>query len=176
MIVDCYTSRVEEVSTISRKGNVITSPVEMSVVTVAISRALSKEQKKSKRCAVDILPTYLVFQDVNKIYPDLLEMVDEFRTAGYTAIFSLNPYNIKDEGAISTLQELFDGVIYLERTASVEGMMSDEIVLRIEKMAGEATWKRIVKIRRSSLSRTPSPFAPSTSFSSTSEDAHSVEV
>jgi KaiC/GvpD/RAD55 family RecA-like ATPase len=135
-IVDCYTNRVEEVSTITREGNVIVSPIEMGVVSVAISRAMDKEDGKVKRAVVDILPTYLVFQSVEKIYLDLMEIIDDLRKNGYTVLFSLNPYYIKDEGAISTLEELFDGIIHVERTADESGVRN-EIKLRVDKMAGQ---------------------------------------
>jgi KaiC/GvpD/RAD55 family RecA-like ATPase len=135
-MVDCYTNRVQEVDTITREGNVITSPIEMSVVGVAISRAMDKDEGKVKRAVVDILPTYLVFQSVEKIYLDLMEIIDDLRKNGYTVLFSLNPYYIKDEGAISTLEELFDGIIHVERTADESGVRN-EIKLRVDKMAGQ---------------------------------------
>lgn len=134
-VVDCYTNRVKEVDTITRQDNIVISPIEISVVSVAISRALNAESHKPKRAVVDILPTYLVFQSVEKIYLDLMEIIDQLRKAGYTTIFSLNPYYIKDQGAVSTLQELFDGVMYVERTADSSGM-KNEMSIRVEKMAG----------------------------------------
>ncbi len=134
VIVDCYTNRVQEVPTITRQGNVITSPVEISVVSVAISRALDREGERTRRAVVDILPTYLVFQKVEKIYLDLMEIVDDLRKAGYTSIFSLNPYYLKDEGAIAKIEELFDGVVHVERSADASGV-TDNISVRIEKMA-----------------------------------------
>lgn len=144
-IVDCYTNRIREVPTISVNGNVITTPVEISVVAVAISRALNRETDKVKRAVLDILPTYLVFQKMEKLYLDLMEIIDDLRKAGYTAIFSLNPYYIKDEGAVSTLQELFDGVIHVERTADVSGI-TGEITIRIEKMGRQGVPKPTFKI------------------------------
>lgn len=144
-IVDCYTNRIREVPTITAEGNVITTPVEISVVSVAISRALNRETDRAKRAVLDILPTYLVFQKMEKLYMDLMEIIDELRKAGYTAIFSLNPYYIKDEGAISTLQELFDGVIQVERTADASGI-TGEITVRIEKMARQALPRPTFKI------------------------------
>jgi KaiC/GvpD/RAD55 family RecA-like ATPase len=134
IVVDCYTNRIDEVATITRVGNVITSPIELSVVAVAISRGLDKESDAIKRAVVDILPTYLVFQKVDKICFDLIEIINDLRKAGYTVMFSLNPYFIEDKSAISTLEELFDGVIYVERTADASGM-KDEVSIRIEKMA-----------------------------------------
>jgi|GEM_PF-3731823 len=147
-IVDCYTNRIEEVSTITREGNVITSPIEMSVVSVAISRGMDKEDGKVKRAVVDILPTYLVFQSVEKIYLDLMEIIDDLRKNGYTVLFSLNPYYIKDEGAISTLEELFDGIIHVERTADSSGIRN-EIKLRVEKMAGQHLSRSVFSIQLS---------------------------
>ena len=147
VIVDCYTNRIQEVDTISRVGNVITTPIEMSVVSVAISRALDEEPDKVKRAVVDILPTYLVFQTIEKMYLDLMEIIDDFRKGGYTVIFSLNPYYMKDEGAISTLEEIFDGLIYVERTADSSGM-KDEISLRIDKMAGQSLQMSTFKVAK----------------------------
>lgn len=147
IIVDCYTNRIREVPTISMEGNVVTTPVEISVVAVAISRALKRENGKLKRAVVDILPTYLVFQKIEKLYLDLMEIIDDLRKAGYTAIFSLNPYYIKDEGAVSTLEELFDGVIHVERTADASGI-TGEISIRVEKMARQALARPTFKIRK----------------------------
>ncbi len=144
-IVDCYTNRVEEVDTIKRSGNVITSPIEMSVVSVAISRGMEKDIENPKRAVVDILPTYLVFQTVEKIYLDLMEIIDDFRKSGYTVLFSLNPYYIKDEGAISTLEELFDGIIHAERTADSSGI-KDEINIKIDKMANQRLTRSVFNI------------------------------
>ena len=148
-VVDCYSNRIREISTITQEGNTITSPIEISVVSVAISRVLEREKEKTKRAVVDILPTYLVFQTVEKLYLDLMEIIDELRRAGYTTLFSLNPYYIKDEGAISTLQELFDGIIYVERTADSSGMRN-EISIRVDKMAGNAIAKSEFKIAKPS--------------------------
>jgi len=147
LVVDCYTNRIREVDTINREGNVITSPIEISVVSVAISRGLDREPEKTKRAVVDILPTYLVFQTVEKLYLDLMEIIDDLRKAGYTTIFSLNPYYIKDEGAISTLEELFDGIMYVERTADSTGMRN-EISLRIDKMAGQPLKRNVARIQK----------------------------
>jgi len=147
VIVDCYTSRVEEVGTISRDDNVITSPIEISVVYVAISRGIDKDPEKMKRAVIDILPTYLIFQTVEKLYTDIMEIIDDLRKAGYTTMFSLNPYALKDQGDISTLEELFDSVIYVERTADSSGM-KDEIVIRIDKMLGPPLLKSKFKIAR----------------------------
>jgi KaiC/GvpD/RAD55 family RecA-like ATPase len=146
-IVDCYTSRIQEVNTISRSGNVITSPIEVSVVAVALSRAMDKKTAKIKRAVVDILPTYLVFEKIEKLYLDLMDLINDLRKSGYTAIFSLNPYYVKDEGAVSTLQELFDGVIHVERTADASGI-TGEISIRVEKMARLAPTKSAFKIQK----------------------------
>jgi len=146
-IVDCYTNRIREVPAISVEGNVITTPVEISVVAVAISRVLDRQSERAKRAVLDILPTYLVFQKIEKIYLDLMDIIDDLRKAGYTAIFSLNPYYIKDEGAVSTLEELFDGVIHVERAADASGM-TGEISIRIEKMGREPVSKPAFKIRK----------------------------
>jgi len=146
-IVDCYTNRIREVPTITTEGNVITTPVEISVVSVAISRAVNREPDRAKRAVLDILPTYLVFQKMEKLYLDLMEIIDDLRKAGYTAIFSLNPYYIKDEGAVSTLEELFDGVIHVERTVDASGV-TDEITIRVEKMARQALPRTTFKIRK----------------------------
>jgi len=147
LIVDCYTNRIREVPTISRHGNVITTPVEISVVAVAISRGLQKEPRKTKRAVVDILPTYLVFQSVEKLYLDLMGIIDSLRRSGYTAIFSLNPYYIKDEASLSKLQELFDAVIHVERAADENGII-DDVSIRVEKMPGETLGPSVFRIKK----------------------------
>jgi len=146
-IVDCYTNRIREVPTISVDANVVTTPIEISVVAVAISRILNRETDRAKRAVLDILPTYLVFQKMEKLYIDLMEIIDDLRKAGYTAVFSLNPYYIKDEGAVSTLQELFDGVIHVERTVDASGI-TGEITIRVEKMGRQGVPKPTFKIRK----------------------------
>jgi len=153
-IVDCYTNRVEEVDAIAVEGNVIKSPVEMSVVGVAISRGLDQESPRPRRAVVDLLPTYLIFQSIEKIYIDIVEIIDMLRKAGYTAIFSLNPYYIKDEGDISTLEELFDGILHVERKADTSGLR-DEFEVRIEKMRNLHVIRSIVRIKRPSKETSP---------------------
>jgi KaiC/GvpD/RAD55 family RecA-like ATPase len=179
LIIDCYTNRIQEVDTISREGNVITSPIEISVVSVAISRGLDRETETTKRAVVDILPTYLVFQTVEKLYLDLMEIIDDLRKAGYTTMFSLNPYYIKDEGAISTLEELFDGIMYVERTADSTGM-KNEISMRIDKMAGQPLKSNTTRIQKPEklpwIGQKSAPSAPIELNMSTKEDYTPVEA
>ncbi len=136
IIVDCYTNRITEVPSIVQKGNVVTTPVELSVVKVAISRVADRSPDVPKRAIVDILPTYLIFSNVERMYLDLLEIIDDLKKWGYTPIFSLNPYVIDDEKKILALEEMFDSVLHLERIPESGTSISRKAMLiSVGKMA-----------------------------------------
>jgi len=113
-IVDCYTSRFSEVPSLETHGDTIISPVSLSVVSIAISRALESLTPRKKRAVVDFLSAYLMASPVEKIYSDLLDIVARFRRSQCTALFVFNPFSVEDETAGSVLEELFDCVIRIE--------------------------------------------------------------
>jgi len=147
MIVDCYTNRVAEVPSIVQEGNIVTTPVELSVVKVAISRVTDKSPETPKRAIVDVLPTYLVFTTVEKIYLDLLEIIDDLKKCGYTTVFSLNPYVLSEEKSVLTLEEMFDNVIHVERIPDEERLVSKrKMLIRVDKMAQTTLTRKDIEV------------------------------
>ncbi len=114
-IVDCYTSRFTEVPTLETHEDTYVSPVALSVVEVAMSRALEAIEPRKKRALVDILSAYLVSSRIETIYPHIMEMVDRFRKANCTVVFMLNPMLVEDEADLAMIKELFDCVLKLRQ-------------------------------------------------------------
>ena len=130
-IVDCYSSRFSEVQTLQTRGDTWVSPVDLSVVHVAISRALDSLVTVRKRAAVDILTAYLVATPVDRILPELVEIVDRFRRSKCTALFVFNPSAAK-ESCQPVLEEVFDCVIRMRKREH-----SREVFLDIGKLGAE---------------------------------------
>ncbi len=135
-IVDCYTARHTEVQTLRVEGNVFVSPVDLSVVDVAISRALASLGDRRKRAVVDVLSAYVTATQIHRIYHDILEIINEFRKHGCTAVFLFNPAVAEEDTRTLAIEELFDSVIRLRTDASGKPILDVDKMALGQRMAG----------------------------------------
>lgn len=127
--VDCYTSRLREVPVLEEREDIIVSPVDLSVVNVAVSRSLESMRSPKKRALVDVLSAYMMTSPVDKVCPSILDMIHLLRRNKCTALFVFNPSAVEDESTRFVLQELFDCVVRANSGGDPAGTM-----LNLEKV------------------------------------------
>jgi KaiC/GvpD/RAD55 family RecA-like ATPase len=120
-VVDCHTAHLDEVQELKVQGDTIISPVDLSVVAVAVTRALDSLngiKVAGRRAVIDLLPAYLQLSSVSKMLPDLVQMIGRLRRGGCTALFVHNPSIVEDQLSQYILEELFDSIIRTRRETS----------------------------------------------------------
>ncbi len=137
ILVDCYTARLEEIPTLQIREDTIVSPVDPSVVGVAISRGLDSLKSESRRALVDMISAYAMSSPMDKIYPFILEMIHLLRGSNCTSLFVFNPPESEDQSDTLVLEELFDCVLKVRKDKDRNG----QAVLDFEKMGSQLTPK-----------------------------------
>ena len=75
-------------------------------------------------------------------------MVNDLKKRGYTCLFSLNPYVLKDDKDLLALEELFDNVLFLERIPTSEAsLLPNEAMVKISKMYLTEVERRELRVR-----------------------------
>ncbi len=134
-LVDCYTARFKEIPALETRGDTIISPVDPSVVNVAISRALDSMGTERKRALVDVLSAYTASSPTEKIYPFMLEMIHLLRSRDCTSLFVFNPPESEGQTGPLIFEELFDCVLKMRKERN------EQVVLDFEKLGARLTPK-----------------------------------
>lgn len=134
-MVDCYTARFKEIPALEMREDAIISPVDPSVVNVAISRGLDSLKNERRRAFVDIVSAYALSSPMEKIYPFMLEMIHLLRRSNCTSLFVFNPLESEGQSGTLVLEELFDCVLRVRRKDD----RNQQTVLDVEKLGSQLT-------------------------------------
>lgn len=129
-LVDCYSARFKEIPALEMREDAIVSPVDPSVVNVAISRGLDSLRSERRRALVDIISAYTLSSPMEKIYPFMLEMIHLLRRSNCTSLFVFNPSESEAQSDTLVLEELFDVVLRMRRSKERD----EQVVLDFEKL------------------------------------------
>jgi KaiC/GvpD/RAD55 family RecA-like ATPase len=133
-VIDCHAAHLNEVQVLKVEGDTFLSPVDLSVVAVAVTKALdslSGIKVTGRRAVIDLLPAYLHVTSISRMVPDLVRIIGTLRKSGFTALFVHNPSVGEDQSSQYILEELFDSIIKTRRETS-DGC--DQSLVEIQKL------------------------------------------
>ena len=117
VIVDWNAWRVENVSGVERDegGSVVRSSRDLSYLAIAVNKVLADLEDAAVRLAVvDVLSPALKIFDFESVYTFTQSIRMKLRKEGVTALFLLDK-EMHDEMSLSSMQDIFDGLIEIER-------------------------------------------------------------
>jgi len=113
-IIDWYSHKIELIRDVQDEGSVLKPSADLTNVSIALEKALSRVEGKGVRAVVEVLSPALKSYSLEDVYKLAQGCIAKLDKRGATSLFLLEK-EMHDSVKISTLQQPFDGVVDIVR-------------------------------------------------------------
>ena len=138
--VDWFTYKQEPVQDVRHDGSTFKAPIDLANVGIAASRAIASMPREGElRAAVDLLSPALGIYDLREVHVLAKSTKAKLERFGFTSLFALDK-ELHDDHTISSIQELFDGVVDIEGTKEADRHALKIAVLSLRDTAADSKY------------------------------------
>jgi len=133
--VDCYSWRTNPIKDFEEKWPIIRVSRDLSSMGIAIQKASDwLTGSPVKRAYLELLSPFLKHFEFNPVYDFIQVLNARLKESGYTSLYSLE-LGMHDTEIISSIQEVFDGIINVNVTTGGTAIQRTLVILHMKDTA-----------------------------------------